>query len=232
MEKQIKFLLLSQATDSAAEILSNLERHPQFDVHFEPTAKRAVKYLAEGKIDCLILNIERFGTRQVPLIKQIRALGHNFRIFVFTEKAVLDAEAFLRLPNVMLFNISSIDLNKDLLGLCSRFLTGKGYPFNPARKARRFSTEQKGFVENVLTGRTAWSSVLNMSSTGAYLEMNTGSVNIGDLVKLTVKLEKLNKTRTVNGEIAWIGVSPKGREIAGFRFIKAGDFYIKLFAKF
>ncbi len=70
-----------------------------------------------------------------------------------------------------------------------------------------------------------------MSRGGAYIEVNTHkNIYNGDVLKLTVPLEKVSKSYVVDVEVVWKADKGywKGVNAVGFKFVKNDDIYRNL----
>lgn len=91
--------------------------------------------------------------------------------------------------------------------------------------AKRHATKELAILE--VYGRTFKinSRLANLSVTGAFLELTSSGYQPkqGDLVRITVPLQKLNKTYTLHGQVIWI----RGLGV-GVTFLKDKDLHALL----
>jgi hypothetical protein len=91
--------------------------------------------------------------------------------------------------------------------------------------SKRYLTKESARFEFYGKKEVLFCRMNNLSSTGAFFELlNPVFIpRVGDLVRVTVNLKKLNKTHVVNGEVVWL----KGLGL-GLSFIKQKDLFDKL----
>lgn len=72
-------------------------------------------------------------------------------------------------------------------------------------KAQRFETSEIAHVEIYGRPGRLGARMKNISSTGAFLQLNGGSLRPGkgDLIRATVHLHTLGRSRTVDAEVVW-----------------------------
>ena len=78
----------------------------------------------------------------------------------------------------------------------------------------------KVMVKNMRTGTTFACTAFNLSTAGAYIEFELGSLRLNDWVRLIVPLSQIGKTHILRAQIAWIKNSHFSHRSAGIRFIK------------
>jgi hypothetical protein len=195
-----------------------LLRRAHHHVFFEVNAKAALKIMQSHSLDCLILNLDRFSHPQVRLIEQIRALKHRFQVLVFADEVSVSATELIKgTPGVLIFGKAFLNLEKDFLGLCLRFLRGEKAP---RRDSARHPTFQRASVENLRTGRKFVGLASNMSRTGGFIQFTNGILSVGDKVILTINLPSVSRVHEIQAQAVWVRSSASGKRSAGLKFIK------------
>src|ERR1051326_8081529 len=85
MADKIKFLLLSKEGPLVSRIVEQMKTYPKYEIAFESTPRGALAHMESKEVDCLMLNIENFGLRQLQLIEKIRKHGYQFQVFIFAD---------------------------------------------------------------------------------------------------------------------------------------------------
>lgn len=104
----------------------------------------------------------------------------------------------------------------------------------PQQKNERYKTETTSVVEFPLTGDELGSTLFNLSMTGAYMEFTEKPpVSIGDVVRVRVQLDQLNKDHQLPAKVVWF--SRRGQTRGGFgvglQFMPEEDYYRQMLAK-
>lgn len=91
--------------------------------------------------------------------------------------------------------------------------------------AKRHPTKEMAFLEVFGRSFKIKSRLCNLSVTGAFLELTSSPYEPkqGDLVRITVPLQKVNKTYTLHGQVVW----NRGLGI-GVTFLKDKDIHALL----
>lgn len=217
--QKVKFLLVSKQSESANQIRDELLQRNDYAVDHVDSADVALKKIKKGNFDCLIFNFDRFDMDQVTIVQDIRALGYSFQMLVFSDLVSKSAEeACTHIPRVGVFLKGNIDVKKDIVGLASRCLNGDEVS---ARRSPRHATLQRSVVENARTGETFLGWVLNLSTGGAYVEVATNSLRLGEGVIITVQLDQLGKAHRIQGYVAWVAHWQDAKSSVGIQFKKA-----------
>jgi hypothetical protein len=96
------------------------------------------------------------------------------------------------------------------------------------RKSQRFETQEKASVEVYGRAVNITADVRNISKTGACLENSSGYFDLdkGDLIRLTIFLNEVNREHNVSAEVVW-----RLGSRAGVAFIAPEQVIEKLSAK-
>ena len=171
--------------------------------------------LTTETLHCVIFNFTSFGLSQVRLIQGICEIAKIPQVLVFAEQANPEVlEAIKNDKNLILIEKPLMNFEDDVAGLCDR-LINEDSKFK--REARRLTADQPASITLLKTGRHYDGRVRNMNEHGACLEINTSLVAVGDQIKITVDLDKLNRQRIFTAEVRWIKPYP-GKSIMGIRF--------------
>lgn len=213
---QFNILLVSKDEYEGKILANQITSKSNYNI-FQERNPRAVLYrMKTNTIHALVMNIANFNLPQVALIDQIRAQKFKFKIIVLAEKVQAMAHAAVEdLPNVAVLGKSFINIDTDFFGFLKRVIAQEKIS---KRTTKRHTAKQTAVIKHVKSGETFNAVVFNLSSTGAYLELNKGHLNIHDKIRVIIPLDELNKTHALSAVVVWFEVSPTGKRSAGIRF--------------
>ncbi len=228
MNSFYNFLLVSRKTADAELIKQEIERNRLYRVHTVETAQAALDNLPNTEINCYVFNFGTFSIDKISLVTDLRDLGYNFAIVIFASFVQKEAyDTVKKIERVVL--IEKPFESKDVWGICQKIFQGRKVN---QRIFRRFYTNQTAQFEKSGSGEMIDGQIFNLSRGGAYVELKSGDVKPGEMVKVSVKLDEVAKSYNVDAQVVWY--SPKtsnGMAAAGVRFMKSGDVYRNLLTK-
>ena len=97
-------------------------------------------------------------------------------------------------------------------------------------EAQRYQTNEWAEIKAYGTGFSGRARLKNLSSSGAYLELqdNTVFLEKGDLLRITVNLTDLGTNRKISAEVVWFKAPSGGTAGFGVCFIRPEQIYEKL----
>jgi hypothetical protein len=99
--------------------------------------------------------------------------------------------------------------------------------------AKRYPTRELAHIE--VYGRAESATVLmkNLSATGAYLEWEKSLLDfkVGDLIRMRIHLNSLNRSHSISAEIRWISENPEDQKGVGVQFIRSDEVISKLISR-
>lgn len=221
-----EFMMVSPKNESAQKITEELERNKLYRVNLIDAAK-ALEYLKKSRVDCMVFNFDTFTADKAKFAAQIRQIGYNFPIINFATHVHKEAlHSLNKIDKTIL--IEKPFESKDVWGIAQKLVQGKQVA---QRVFRRFYTNQQVTIEKSQTGDTLAGKVFNMSRGGAYLEVDTNkNIYSGDILKLTVPLEKVSRSYVVDVEVVWKAERGywQGQNAVGVKFVKNDDVYRNL----
>lgn len=224
-QKKTKVLLVSRKSESATQILEQLNRIPAFEVFFEETSTSALRRMAKSHIDSLILNFEELGSSQIRIIRDVRDIGLLFQILCFADSVEPTSMEELRsLGNIVVLEKPLIDLNSDLVGLCTRVL--KSLQVSP-RKSKRYKINEKVQIEDLVNEKVYQGIALNLSESGGYFEVKAPQLSLAQDVKITFDLQRIKQTRSLYGYVAWMEFSGAEKIQIGVKFANLSSSQLK-----
>ena len=176
-----------------------------------------------GFYNCLIFDLDSLSVNGAVTISDLREMGYSMPVIVFSEK--VEKEAFDRVRKLQrVVMIEKPFEPKDLWGICEKLLQGKPV-FQ--RVFRRFPTSQLAAVEKTMTGEKYSGNIVNLSRGGAYMQLSSGHVLPGDLLKLSIESKTAARRFDIDAQVVWS--KPEGenqnKSNVGLRFMKSEDVY-------
>jgi CheY-like chemotaxis protein len=223
---QYRFLLVSRASAEADKIVSEVHRNKLYKVKQVESAREALVEMYQDKPHALILNINAFTMDRISLITDLRDLGFAAPVIIFASKIQKEVfEPIRRLPHSVI--IEKPYESKDVWGICEKFVQGRRVY---QRIHRRFYVNQEVALRRMTNGEFMAGRAYNMSVGGTYMELGYGRLSAGEIVKLSVPLDRMGKTYNVDAEVVWASgrVAWNGSSSAGLRFVRASDVYRNL----
>jgi hypothetical protein len=225
MNRQFRFLLVAPVIEASTEkIITEIQRNKLYQVAPVDNILVARTYLNTGFYQCLLFDMDSLSVNAAASITDLREMGYNLPILVFSDQVNKDAfERVRNLSKVVL--IEKPFESKDIWGICEKLIQGR--PVHQ-RVFRRFPTAQMAAVEKTLTGEKYNGNIINLSRGGAYLELASGHVLPGDLLRLSIQSEASARQFDIDCEVIWSKVSgenSKNKSNVGLRFMKSEDVY-------
>lgn len=163
------------------------------------TRPLAARLEVSGDPDLVVFNFNDVNPEELKALSDLRHEGYSKMVLILGKSSSPTMVANLRALDRVVYLEKPFE-NRDLVGIAEKSIL-KGEVAQQIH--RRFNTEQQALVE-FGEGRPVGSRVLNMSKTGAYLELNTlQDVRIGDEVKLRLDLDDMKRTYVMPARIVW-----------------------------
>lgn len=223
------FLLVSQKNEEAERIQAELGRNRLYKIRLIDRADQVLKYIQTYKIDCVVFNLSVFTVEKVSFASHLRDCGYNFPVMMFSNNIQLAAlEALKKIPKTVM--IEKPFESKDVWGIADKLVQGRHVS---QRIHRRFYTNQKAHLVHSTTGEELSGRIYNMSHGGAYMEIDSGMIKNGDVLRLRIPLDKFSKSYTVDAKVVWASEHGiwNGKPSCGIQFLKSGDVYRNLIEK-
>jgi Tfp pilus assembly protein PilZ len=221
---QALIVYLASRTEQENQILcKKLEPlHDEFPgVRYVGLHPQGIAMAARDRIDTLVLNIAELNPLEIERVRDARRSGYTGPILVAAKPGRGAELSELQAMRGVVFLEKPFE-TKDLLGILSKMLTAR---MVAQRVHRRFNTDQMGALE--FYGRTEQikSKVCNISKGGAYLELMTPApLRAGDIVRLTVELNDLNRCYVVSARVVWTkNLNQKDSPGVGVEFVGTPD---------
>ncbi|MDZ4676027.1 MAG: PilZ domain-containing protein [Oligoflexia bacterium] len=229
MNAQYNFILVSRKTGDAFKIRDEIERNRLYSVEMIETAPAALGRLAKGDISCMVFNFDSFNQQKISVITNLRDMGYTFPVIIFAAFVQKEAYDIVKKMDRVIIIECPFEA-KDVWGICQKIVQGAKVN---QRIFRRFYTNQKAVLEKTISGEIIAGAIYNLSHGGAYMELHSGRVRRGEILKVTIQLNKISKAYNVDAQVVW--TTPQGfwlgKPAIGLKFMKAGDVYRNLLDK-
>lgn len=219
-----RLLLEFKSLEDARMVKRQFEKELPYEV-LASLSQRETEHILQNKvIHLLIQQSPDFKEAQAERIQTLRKMGYNYPIlYILDQMNPLAEKCFAEEPK--LFYLEKPFEIKMIQGLAKKLLTTR----TADRQAfRRYHTNQKAALEAFISGEQFETKMLNLSKGGAYFElMKRPNMNVGELLRMKIQLEQMEKEHQVHGRIVW--TTPKGhsggRYGIGVEFIKSEEIY-------
>jgi hypothetical protein len=229
MNAQYNFILVSRKTGDAFKIREEIERNRLYRVQMIETAPDAIERINLGGIHCLAFNFDTFHTNKIHVITHLRDIGYTFPIIIFAAFVQREAYELIKKMDRVVIIERPVEA-KDIWGICQKIVQGTKVN---QRVFRRFYTNQPAVLEKTITGETVTGEIFNLSRGGAYMEVRSGRLKPGEMLKVTIQLDKVSRAYNVDAQVVWATAKGfwGGKPAVGLKFVKAGDVYRNLLDK-
>ncbi len=223
--KTYRFLLFAPETEGMEEIEKELVT--QFGkIERSATVKDAYDKIMGGGVDCFILSLKSFESKNLEIIVKLKSLDNDLAIIVLAKS--IEEEAMKKSANMKKVVLLQRPLKeaKIISQFCQKILGGQEL-FN--RKHARFRTSQRATIEKPETSESLPGQLYNVSKGGAYIEFEVDKVSLKpkDIVRLVIHLDKISKSHVIHCEVAWCSPygTVTGKPGAGLQFVNPNDVY-------
>jgi hypothetical protein len=222
-------LMFPEHNNDAAELEAAVKATNSCEVELIETAAQLIDRVSKGNVQGLVCNVHNFDSPFLALITKARDLCKNMLTVVVSE--TVDEKVSTALKKVdRIVNVDKPNSIKSMSLLCERIVHGHGIA---GRQNRRFPTNQNAKVQRLESNDILDGRVFNMSKGGAYIELLKGTLNVKDVVKVVIQLDKLGKEHVVHGRVMW--TAPKGLSEGNFglgiEFVNSDEAYISMLEK-
>lgn len=186
--------------------------------HFLSAHPQGMLASLEDDVSMVVINLPVFKRDHKASVQALRDVGFTGPIIIVakpeTRDCILDVK---RIKNVV-FVEKPFDL-KDLPGIMIKF--------NQERKVaqrihRRYPTAQKAEVEFFGTDERTGMTLCNLSKGGAFFHVTRSGVTVGDMVRVTIPLNEMNRTYTMPARVVWV-TPAEGMTGVGVEFVGPAD---------
>lgn len=217
---RLDVVMVSKRNSESEEIYTELAANPKYSIKMIETAEGAMSYIVQGNLDCIIFNFENFGNPQAKIIVAIRNIAKVFQIIIFADKTEPEAVALVKnMKSLTVIEKPLMNVTKDITGLCQRLIGEDEKTEIFKRESKRLATNQSAKIDILSTNQSIEGTVIDLSQKGCCIQSAAMGLKAGDLLRVTIDLDKLGRKRIVVGEIRWVSGQP-GRRMAGLKFVK------------
>jgi hypothetical protein len=97
--------------------------------------------------------------------------------------------------------------------------------YSKQRKDERFSVKQFATLESYNSDFKVETVVTNISKSGMRITGELSGLQTGDLLRLHMQFEEINKERQMSAKIVWIKIEGDKMSEAGLQFVSQKDVY-------
>ena len=184
---------------------------------------------ASEKMAVAVINVPEWTPSEAATLIGLRSAGYYGPVLVIAKLPAIEVLKRLKAMDGVVFLERPFEA-KDLLGIMKKMLNARAVS---QRVHRRFNTDE--FAEVAGVAGKLQSRVGNMSKGGAYLEFSDpATLNLGEVVKVTMELKDVNRTYTVQARVVWVGRALNSRADCGVgvQFLGSPEVTRNMFGEF
>lgn len=224
-----KILLHCNSISEAETLRVALETRLPYPVHLSFDEKTALSIVQNRAIHLLAYETNEFSEKDLDFTMSLKRAGFNAPTLVLSEK--VGPDKLIDTGDQKLFFLGKPFDEKAFVGVAKKLMVSRTLV---QQKHKRYPTLQSAILETFLSGEMLPSQICNLSAGGAYCEfLGKIGVSVGDLVKLKIRLQEVNRDYVMNAKVVWL--TRNGSSIGGIgvgvKFIKYDDIYRQLMEK-
>ena len=223
------FLIESDHAGDAQKIKEILENRFPYNVDISFSVRETALVLRSKPVRMMVVSMKMWTEEFVNRLVDIRKCNPQMSIVLVLDKVdMLNPDIAQR--NRMYVLPRPLD-EKNLAGVIRKMLLLRQIP---QQRHTRFSTDTTSIIEFPLTGDELNTKLFNLSQSGAYVEFeNKPPVSVGDMVRVKVSLNELNKDHHIPAKVVWF--SRRGPANGGFgvglQFVQEAEYYHQMLAR-
>jgi Tfp pilus assembly protein PilZ len=225
-----KILLQCHTRDEANHLKNFFDTKLPYSTEVSSSPSDTEITLSSTAVHLFVLETAEYQFSEASWIRDLRGMGFVYPILVLAEN--IDARVMRNsVQNEKIHFLEKPFEYKALKGLTLKLMQSRNLP---QQMFRRFKTNQPLKIESYSTGEHIESSMFNLSVGGAYFETEKKpTAAVGDLVKMQVNLNDVEKSHMMNARIVW--TTRKGSYSGGFgvgvKFVRNEEIYKQLLEK-
>jgi Tfp pilus assembly protein PilZ len=170
------------------------------DLRFVGLHPQGLANSANEGIAAVVINVLEWNNSEAQSLNALRSAGYHGPVLVTAKPNVTKALTTLRAMDSIVY-LEKPFVSKDLLGIVKKMLNARAVA---QRVHRRFNTDESAQIEFYGRNDRYASKVCNLSKGGALLELlDTASIRVGDMVRMTVELNAVHRVYTVPARVVW-----------------------------
>lgn len=222
-----RVLLSCKSIEDARFLKTYIETELPYEVFLGLDTNEIETALKAKNIHLLMLQSGNLAKQDIAYALQVRNNGFNYPILMITDSIANLKVDELNDRHRIYFMERPFEL-KTLKGLARKLMVAKTVP---QQVFRRYRTNISATLETFISGDKFITHMFNLSRGGAYFELpKKPNVGIGDLLRLKVHLNDMERDHNVHGRVIW--TTHKGHAAGGYglgiKFMKSTDIYRKL----
>lgn len=225
-----RVLLNCRSIDDARFIKNYLETELPYEILLAFDHKDIEASIKSKNIHLLMLQTGNLAAQDIAYAAQLREKGYSYPMLMITD-SVGDVNIEEANNKQKIYFLERPFELKTLKGLARKLMVAKQVP---QQVFRRYRTNISATLETFISGEKFETHMFNLSRGGAYFELTQRPmVNVGDLLRLRVSLNAVEKQHHIHGRIVW--TTHKGHAAGGYglgmKFMKSTDIYRNLLDK-
>lgn len=216
-------MLIASATEEESALFKR-QVSPLFSECYSPLAPEthlnSVFQALDHRIGLVVLNLRLVRLSHIRLVREIRNSGYTGWILmvgrpygpeVVQKCKRMDSVHFLEKPYEKV----------DLLGILRKIARNN---LLRQRVFRRYPTSQSTKLQSYMKEGAVEGVISNLSKGGAYIEGGFSQFKVGELVKMHVSLNEVDKTYAVPARVVWLDPG-KAKAGVGVEFVRNDEVY-------
>lgn len=225
-----RVLLSCKSVDDARFLKNYIETELPFEVILSFDQKGIEAAIKAKNIHLLMLQTGNLAAQDIAYARTIRQMGFHYPLLMITDALGNTNIEEVNEKHKIYFLERPFEL-KALKGLARKLMIARTVS---QQVFRRYRTNLSATLETFISGESYHTHMFNLSRGGAYFEMNKKpTVGVGDLLRLKVHLQDMEREHHVHGRIVW--TTHKGHAAGGYglgiKFMKSTDIYRNLLDK-
>ena len=177
--------------------------------------------LIDSRLKLMLMDTGTINKMVFPFIVQIRKLGFSGPILVLGNPAAqFDLRELAQVNNV--FQLGKPYSCEALTGLVKNTINIEKMR---QRRDQRFNVRECATLEAYSSDFKVETIINNISRSGLRIEGNLEGLRQGDLLRLHINFDKINKERTMSARVVWMQKDNDNKEQAGLEFVSQKAVY-------
>lgn len=212
----VKNILLVGSEKDNKGVLELFLEARDLKVDYVTSIEHARRWKQYNTINMAIFRIDELNPKVIDQILHFKNQTTQYCIILYKELSLDTIESVFKHKG--LFLLSSETEDSEILGFCSRVLSGN---ITSQRKNERFPTDQKMQLAEYNSTEFLFAKLINLSKTGAGIQTIQSTIQYrrADVIKLKIQLNQVNKNHHLYGIIRWIKSNDDFTQTLGVEFI-------------
>lgn len=219
----LKLVIVGQDQNRLNTIKCELSELHQIhgDLRVSTTGSGFIETLIEPRLKVLIFDTGAINKMVFPFMVKVRKLGFAGPIIILGNPGdQFDIRELDQLRNV--FHLGKPYAVEALLGVTKNCINIEKMR---QRRDQRFDVREQATLEAYSSDFRIQTVINNISRSGVRIEGDLKGLKQGDLLRLHLNLDKINKERTMSARVVWMEKAHDNKEQAGLEFVSQKAVY-------